>query len=270
MFKVELRKEMENTINNVPVLYKYVDFDGGQKLLTNNNLLIKNPAKFNDPYDCYPGLINFDKMPDDYIKDLINKYYPNLSREDRRKKINSTIKNSKSGLIKMFRTDFINGERQGKGITCFTEDHQNLLMWSQYADSHKGICIGFNLEKLYRSLKVNPYKETALLKVKYTKELHAMDYYEDGFKAIINWLRTKSNLWEYEKEIRISFGPIDFKGSDHKFVSFAQEAVEVIYIGSMMEEDKENQIVQIVENKYKKADIFKMTLNTNSFKLDIN
>ncbi len=270
MFKEELKKELEDNLKDVPILYKYIDYAGGLKLLSNSNLLIKNPAKFNDPYDCYPGLINFDNMPDDFIKDLINKYYSHLSRQERKEKIISTIKNSKSDLIELFKTDFINRERQKRGITCFTEEHQNLLMWSQYAESHKGICVGFNLEKLYRSLKANCYNEITLLKVIYSEELQPLDYFEDEFKAVINWLRTKSNLWKYEKEIRISFGPIDFIGCDHKFVSFAKEAIEVIFVGSNMEEDKEKMIIQIADNLYNKADIFKMHINSTCFSLDAN
>ena len=33
-------------------------------------------------------------------------------------------------------------------IRCFTPDPTNTLMWSHYAESHKGVCVGFSLEKL--------------------------------------------------------------------------------------------------------------------------
>lgn len=69
MFRDDLKKEMQLLIENVPILYKYIDFEGGTKILQNSNLLIKNPSKFNDPYDCHPSLIKFDKMPDTYIKE---------------------------------------------------------------------------------------------------------------------------------------------------------------------------------------------------------
>ncbi len=33
--------------------------------------------------------------------------------------------------------------RNKKIVHCLSEEHQNLLMWSHYADSHKGICIEY-------------------------------------------------------------------------------------------------------------------------------
>ena len=87
MFEQDLITEIQTLLKNVSILYKYVDFNGGLELLSNSNLLIKNPTQFNDPYDCFPGLIDFDKMPDDYIKYLINKYDSHLNRKERRDKI---------------------------------------------------------------------------------------------------------------------------------------------------------------------------------------
>jgi len=198
IFEEELKEEIKNILDNVPALFKYIDFKGGNELLKNSTLLIRNPSFFNDPYDCFTGLISFENIPDSYITDLINKYYGYLNRNERREKIRNHIKYSKSDLTELFKNDFIQKEKEYKGIACFTRDPENLLMWSQYADSHQGICIGFNLEKLYRNIKTLSYKEIALLNVKYTEKLEANNYFIDGKKAVINWLRTKSNSWKYE------------------------------------------------------------------------
>ena len=34
---------------------------------------------------------------------------------------------------------------QRKGIACFLSNCDNLLMWAHYADSHKGVCLKFNI-----------------------------------------------------------------------------------------------------------------------------
>lgn len=33
-------------------------------------------------------------------------------------------------------------------MTCMTETYDNILMWSHYANSHKGICIEYDVKKL--------------------------------------------------------------------------------------------------------------------------
>jgi hypothetical protein len=268
MFRDDLKKEMQSLIEKVPIIYKYVDFDGGTKILQNSNLLIKNPSKFNDPYDCHPSLIKFDNMPDTYIKELINKHYSHLSRHERRSKIANTIKESKQELINLFKTEYINNERELKGITCFSEDNLNLLMWSLYAESHKGICIGFNLEKLYRSIKRNGFSEVALMRVVYVQELEPINFFDDSFKAVINWLRTKSNLWKHEKEIRISFGPYNTNNKDHDYVLFDIDSIEAIYFGSKMQDEEKEKLLNLIMTKNINCKTYNVFLNDRMFKLE--
>jgi hypothetical protein len=33
-------------------------------------------------------------------------------------------------------------EKQGVGICCLTDTHDNELMWTHYAENYRGICIG--------------------------------------------------------------------------------------------------------------------------------
>jgi hypothetical protein len=209
-------------------------------------------------------------MPNKYIQDLINKHYSYLNRKERRIKINKTIKESKPELINLFKSEYIINERQLKGITCFSEDNLNLLMWSLYADSHKGICIGFNIEKLYHSVKRNGYNEVALLKVIYVNELEPINFFEDSYKAVANWMRTKSDSWKYEKEIRLSFGPYKANNADCDFVSFDLKAIEEIYLGSQMQNEEEDKIIKFIESNNLTTKIYKISLNDQKFKLERN
>ena len=268
VFEEELKEEIKNLIENVPTLFKYIDFKGGFELLDKSTLLIRNPSFFNDPYDCYPGLISFDNIPNDFIIRLINKYYGHLSRNERRVKIRTYLKKSKSDLIRFLNNEFISKEKELRGIACFTKDSRNLLMWSQYSDSHKGICIGFNLEKLYRNIRALSFNEIALLNVKYTEKLEANNYFIDGKKAVINWLRTKSESWEYENEIRISFSPIQFENKESLIIPFDKSVVDEILLGSKIKEDDEGILKNMLYEKYPNAKVYKMELSDKSFSLE--
>ena len=50
------------------ILYKYLDDDGGLKMLTYKNLQFTNSENLNDPFDCHPGLIDFSKVPSEKTK----------------------------------------------------------------------------------------------------------------------------------------------------------------------------------------------------------
>lgn len=43
---------------------------------------------------------------------------------------------------------YYEGEFKKYGVFCASSDCNNELLWAHYADSHKGICIGFDAKKL--------------------------------------------------------------------------------------------------------------------------
>lgn len=86
-----------------------------------------------------------------------------------------------------------------KGILCFSRNWKNPVLWSHYADKHRGICLGFDLDDFYvqevkyRDNRLDP---DATKNVKYA-----------GISAyVLDLLRTKYSHWQYEEEIRALFG----------------------------------------------------------------
>lgn len=270
IFDAELLKEFKDIANNCSTIFKYIDFDGGYELLSHSQLRITNPLYFNDPYDCYPGLISFNN-PKSYISYIINKYFGHLERNERRKQIQRLSKDPKS-LIDGF-YEFVINDKDSRGIICFSRDPQNLLMWSQYANSHTGICIGFNLAKLYYYIKSSAYTEVTekdeivFLSVKYTEKLEACDYFTDGKKSIINWLRTKADCWKYEKEIRIVFSSIQFENEPFINIPFDKNIIDKIYLGSKIKEHEASKLINKLKENYPHVKIYKMELSKTNFDL---
>ncbi len=88
------------------------------------------------------------------------------------------------------------------GICCFSERWDAILMWSHYADKHRGICLGYNARDLigkagYVFGKIRPEKSSPSLDFK--KMSH--DAGQDEF--IPNYIFTKAADWAYEKEWRL-------------------------------------------------------------------
>jgi hypothetical protein len=94
--------------------------------------------------------------------------------------------------------------RYGKGICCFSEEFDNPLLWSHYGDQHRGICIGYTLDR-----KPKP----ALRQVKYggertiTTSLLEQALLKNNADAIAqldaDFLLRKAPEWSYEKEWRL-------------------------------------------------------------------
>lgn len=94
-------------------------------------------------------------------------------------------------------------EQAGAFICCFSECNNDILMWSHYSDSNKGICISFDFNKMPDDFGMR----NALHKINYQNNpliIHSL-YDDPGLVSpdVINAMFTKSNNWDYEKEWRM-------------------------------------------------------------------
>jgi Protein of unknown function (DUF2971) len=83
------------------------------------------------------------------------------------------------------------------GIISFTSDWKNPLLWSHYADKHKGICLGFDVDDRYIR-HVNYVGEVMPMNQDVVKRLKQGD--ENLVRELIT---TKSIHWKYEEEVRV-------------------------------------------------------------------
>ena len=91
------------------------------------------------------------------------------------------------------------------GITCLSEVPDSLLMWSHYANNHRGFCVSDNL------LALNQKLQFSAIPVLYTQErvcLRSIPLDQDALNKetmslFIQSLTSKSPEWSYEKEWRI-------------------------------------------------------------------
>jgi hypothetical protein len=137
-------------------------------------------------------------------------------------------------------------------------------MWSHYADAHKGVCVGFDPGKLYISLKD---KDNALIVVKYTDNLDAVEYFMETYAAMKNWLGTKAKQWAYEREIRIALFQLELDLNKQTLVHFQKQAINSIILGSKINIEDEKNVLAICRRDYPLAKKFKMELAKDNFRL---
>jgi hypothetical protein len=85
-----------------------------------------------------------------------------------------------------------------RGVICFSRSWSAPIMWSHYADRHRGVCLGFDVsagdvfEVSYAEKRV-PFTEDMLGHHEPEKHMHRL-------------LGTKHSLWKYENEVRVFCG----------------------------------------------------------------
>lgn len=124
-------------------------------------------------------------------------------------------------------------------------------MWSHYADSHKGICIGFDSQHSFFKDYVKNEEYKLIEKVIYSKNRVKLPMRRRQEKLILKNYFTKSVDWKYEKEIRI-ISPINLAIKDNQnenvyLINVPHSAVSEIIIGNKVLPENEIEIRKFCE-----------------------
>lgn len=144
------------------------------------------------------------------------------------------------------------------GVTCFSKNNSNLLMWSHYADSHRGICLEFdtNLEPFSKSFEVIydsniPVIESDLL----FEEEHTFE----SFKKLLSF---KSKDWEHEEELRL------LHQEKNKKYLYPRYALKAIYFGLKTNQTDLEIVCSLVRTHNPTIKFFKMKRLERKFGLE--
>ena len=252
------------------VLYKYRDFKEGYhlRLLYHQELYFSDLSKMNDPFEGILPIQDISKLSDDEILDA------NVMLQKQKNK------NWSDETDKMFRnaidTNAIKKRHQNAegrklmqaritqllynnfGIVCLSCDPLNYLMWSHYANSHSGFCIGFNVEKL-----LNSVKPCGVLPVNYTEEKPVFKIGDDPLKYSQKYLGTKGRNWEYEQEFR--FVKLDVINNS---IQFDIKVIDEIYLGHKTTKKNEQEVIKFYSKENPFCKIYKVKLSETRYELE--
>lgn len=131
---------------------------------------VADPLDFNDPFEFH----------------LKEEMWSNKQKEI---KLNHVERYENREKIKKLLSKF--------GVVCYSSVYDSKLMWSHYADSHKGMCLVYEIPK--------ENIEFSLVKVEYCEEIPSAYFdvdHADNWTHLIKIVKTKSIEWHYEKEFR--------------------------------------------------------------------
>lgn len=236
-------------------------------LLTDQEVYFSSPEKFNDPYDC--GL-PFKQHPENSdpikikakVEDTAPNYFPYLSGfalEEACAKQVLLIQQNPESWFEMtwgYKPEELN---KRFGVLSLTPHFNKYLMWSHYAQSHKGFCVEFDTRLLVESVAGH------FQKVEYADDIpyfSIMDKLED--QLMTKLLYTKSKDWRYEDEYRMN----RINRPNTSF-NFNHRALTSIYFGCKMPYEQQIEIINLVEGLYPWASLYKMELSKTTFNLEL-
>lgn len=261
---------MTDVMDDLPVkYYKYRSMSGdastwAERIVLHNEIYFPPASSFNDPFDLRP-VFSLQATPDlqreDFLR-LSRKYEPNITEEERvtaadRVMATSMSTGDISGTTAAIQAVHNHNITTIVGVLCVSTKPDNILMWSHYADSHRGICLEFDgtLEFMADAQKVQ-----------YTFERFPINPYYDNREAMMKKaLLTKSDQWSYESEWRL-FCYDDGPG----IIKFQPANLTGIIIGALASPSTVDMVMRWGRQRAVPINLYRASVSHKKFELHID
>ena len=237
-------------------IYKYCD-DRGVDILKNLLIKVTQPEEFNDPFEFTPRIVgelseaqaeemfvdeefvrwqfevlevrggSFPGGYDAFRKTFVQPFL--------RKKLAKEFPSEHRETMRRLARENVNRVSQQFAVLCLSTVSDSIAMWSHYADKHCGIVIGFDSDHPH-------FANRNWFTVNYAKDRVGVDIAwalrraeaSDGVPR--KTLKTKSEVWSYEKELRSIFklsdlDSISSNGRKEYFWKIPKEVIREIKLG---------------------------------------
>lgn len=168
------------------------------------------------------------------------------------------------------------------GVLSLSRTKENLLLWTHYADEHRGYVIEFDENNDF--FKANAEKSTCKpILVSYTSQRPTINMSDiKGLKTLFDFhpedlvkiLGQKPIDWAYEEEVRVfrnissllSYGNCKY-GYELKLAAIPPDAISGIYLGANMDASVQNDIIKACQLNGLNIPVYKASLSTDSYSL---
>ena len=247
-------------------LYKGVVIEGKKLVLGKaNTSLLKQNLILLDRKIRRKKQYTFDKQVELYY--WMSKKISGLSADEMKAKISNDFDKIFEDIKEMFL------------ISCFSFEKESMLMWSHYAESHKGACIEYEIkdsdfQKVNYSKSMLNFQLTKALEItlghNYSKE--TVDVNNKDYLFMIEPLLMKSEDWVYENEVRCIYSKnkpnqkinkiVDSKGKEFFLLNMPKP--KAIYVGCKSTKRFINTIIKIKKD----IPMFKAEIKNDEYSLE--
>jgi hypothetical protein len=238
-------------------------FSHARQVFIQHEIWYSTPAEFNDPFECRFAL-SFEaellqKLADFFRYFLVERgLSPETAFEDAKREVlgrtEDEIVERENRIQKEFKDSVA-----GYGICCLSEVNDDIVMWSHYADSHRGICLEFTADAEFHRGVFIP------LPVRYQEEFPHLNAYDNwgSDEMVKKSVLTKAKHWEYEKEHRL-IAPS--KSGIHKF---PPEILTGVVLGAKISEYDREEVKEWVRLHPTPVNLFQASFRPAQYALDI-
>lgn len=245
-----------------PRLYKYESFNA-QSLenLKAQSIYFGPPSGFNDPYDCATSP-RIRSLSDNEVEAIRRRYQEDPSVPENIREVfkSTSVDNARKLLMKSGQTvldEHIAKFLHTRGVSCFSEVQDDLLMWSHYGGKYGGFCLEFDTaDVLFEKA----------LPVRYSTEIPEIDLApllkRDDFDQVLTLFTTKSSSWSYEREWRV------LHANSGTLYAYPDRCLTGVYFGPEMKSAAIEIICLILQGQNSSVKFWRGRRSKSAFKVD--
>lgn len=248
--------------------YKYRSVSGEaahwvERSILHNEVFFAPASAFNDPFELKPVFsldASRERQREDFIR-LSKKYDPGLTEQEHEAEADRVMATSMApeninltrSAIQELHSRAIT---ESVGIYCVSTKNYDILMWSHYADSHRGICLEFEGLSTFMA---------HAQQVHYSAERFPINPYNDSQDAMMSKaLLTKSEHWSYEAEWRLC----RYQGGPG-VVKFHPENLTGIIIGALAPRTTIDMVRGWIRERTLPVTLYCMAVSNQTFELEL-
>lgn len=160
-------------------------------------------------------------------------------------------------------------------LFCVCEINDNLLLWSHYADHHRGVAVQFEC------LKELDVPLLAAVPVIYSDEAPGMATEEEWIKGALGLapmnaadvafgriIGTKARVWEHEKEWRVVGRRRPYENVGFEDCPFDPQEISKIFLGCNISEDDRKSILALLAGPFAHVQAYSARQHPQKFKIE--
>jgi Zn ribbon nucleic-acid-binding protein len=262
------------------IIYKYRTADLAKKILQNATIKVTAASEFNDPFELSPTidpksftpaivremLLHDHIIQEFYIQEGGRLSFPQFLREYRKpanlsRRVQKFVSKAEQNA-EVLRTGFAERFDRHHRLFCASKKPDSILMWSHYADEHKGCVVGFDSDR-------PPFSELKewFVEVDYRDEKIPFTYdprNKAWHKGMLAVTKTKHTGWAYEDEVRTIFP------GDEGIVRIPETTIRKVIFGCRCPQAAQDEVLQIVRGaRYAHVELLVAGLSRDLFKLEL-
>lgn len=240
----------------IDFLYKYKAIDAKMlRILVCNDIYFAPPDSFNDPFDC--NLLPSLQITKEEVYDFVKQQFPDIPENKLKEVVDNNTEKYTIDLYKSLENELAK-IRKSLTVSCFSEVNNSSLMYSHYADGHKGLCLEFKV--------IDNSFYDVLFPVQYPDNYPAVRFFKHDLQVMMDsQLLTKQPEWRYEKEWRII--KVD---NPNNYQKFPLEILTGIIFGLRTSDADITMIKELTKHRVPNLKYYKCVKPKDSYYLNID